>query len=148
MQIKEEETLNEIMGTFVRPRATSGADRYNNNTNYVDPEKEPDPDLAIRGIKLRRCDELEGWQRNIFNELTSGRDQYIIAKPGGGKTMPIICYWADKLLGLNVASSRIHVSPSHQNTIVKNLARLIKDPKSIPKMMFMVPVISLAQQTD
>jgi hypothetical protein len=147
MIIKEEETLNEIMGTFVRPQAAAGANRYNNNTDYVDPTKGSDPGLIIRGIKLRRCNELEGWQRNIFNELTDGRDQYIIARPGGGKTMPIICYWADKLLGLNVTSSRVHVSPRQQMDIIKNLINLLINPKSIPKIMIMVPVISLAQQT-
>lgn len=34
-----------------------------------------------------------GWQKDVINELQRGKDVYIVAPPGGGKTTPLMAYW-------------------------------------------------------
>lgn len=111
------------------------------------------------GPNVRHCATLEGWQRQIVNQLSSGRDQYIIARPGGGKTLPIICYWTDRMLTLssmkNVGHNNIvgYQGNLNDNPIRQTLDTLFNTNNIIEtrnqqlKLIFLVPTITLAQQT-
>ena len=162
MQIDPNEALNEIMGTF----SGRGRDRTRQSRNYQSPDPEYE-DLRITGVKMRHCNTLESWQRDIVRSITGNNDQYIIARPGGGKTLPIICYWADQMLGLNTSQRIVNVRQRRPRTnltrderirqvegelnraeLTRELQQLFRtDQRDTPKLLMMVPVIALAQQT-
>lgn len=135
--------LNEIMGTFVRKEDYQGPRFF--EAPFAD--KRPGGiDPTTSGFTLSHCATLESWQRNVIVNLggANGRDQYIIARPGGGKTLPIICYWTNNLLGLNTMKTTVVGGNFRQS--IRNLF----DPsqrRNVPKILFLVPVIVLAQQT-
>jgi len=150
MLIDQDETLNEIMGTFIKnvPKQRHPYQNYSTN-NYQKPPADK-YDLMIRGIKMRNCNTLEGWQRDIVRNLDKKRDQYIIARPGGGKTLPIVCYWSNSLLGLNTTNRILDVrkGKAGYNIVKDALVKLFdEDQDKTEKMLVMVPVIALAQQT-
>jgi hypothetical protein len=145
MQIDEKQTLEEILGTFIRQTPTPPPGYVSGNAPR-DTRPETD-DLIIRGITTRNCRTLESWQSEIVRLISDqNRDQYVIARPGGGKTLPIICHWTNNLLGLDTMMNTNLAT--NFNNIRANLQRLFS-PKAtnVPKVLMMVPVISLAQQT-
>jgi len=153
MQLDHNESLTEIMGTFIRNRpATLHYERP--GINYVDPPPTAPTDLIITGVNIRNCATLEGWQSHIINNLSvNNQDQYVIARPGGGKTLPIICYWTDHLLNLNASNTYINIQPgtANYNRVLDSLNSLFSTNATVvdntAKILFMVPVIALAMQT-
>ena len=151
-EINENEILDEIMGTFVRPN-TGYTRPYESSPRISDPnipenQMRRDADIRVSGPNVRNCNTLEGWQRQIINNLSSQNDEYIIARPGGGKTLPIICYWTDKMLGLNTTMSNVNAV---QNQNIKNSIGMLFSTRAnrvnVSKVLILVPVITLAQQT-
>lgn len=100
------------------------------------------------GPQIRYCSTLEPWQRNIVDSLSKGQDQYIIARPGGGKTLPIICYWLDRMLSLNVMKSYINYGNPNINNTLNSLFEAPHSRTNQPKLIFLVPIITLANQTS
>ena len=49
------------------------------------------------------CQKMRPFQSDIYNRLVGGQDLYITASPGGGKTLPYVCYWLDTVLILNTS---------------------------------------------
>lgn len=134
-------SLSEIMGAFIRPAGTTQV--YSQSPGFVNNPLPPDADIRVVGPKVRNCATLEAWQRDIVENLNQGIDQYIIARPGGGKTLPIICYWTNSLLGLNTMKL-------FNNNVKRDVIRSLftfQNRENIPKILILVPVISLAQQT-
>jgi gas vesicle protein len=142
--LNEKEILNEIMGTFVPQRPPNQP--YANQPNPPHADNLKNTNVSQTNITVGYCSRLEGWQRNIVETLSGnkGHDQYIIARPGGGKTTPVFCYWSDRLLGLNTMAGN-SVSPNIGSGIYSLFSG--KHRQNIPKMLMMVPVIVLAQQT-
>lgn len=148
-ELDDKQILDEVMGAFT-PRPPN--QYYQQSPYYQAIQAQPSPvnnqqiNPNISNITVSHCGSLEGWQRNIVNSLSgnTGTDQYIIARPGGGKTTPVICYWTDRLLNLNtMASTGMHP------TIASGVSSLFTktNRQNTPKILFMVPVIVLAQQT-
>lgn len=141
-EIDDKQILSEIMGTFTR-NPYFGQQYGDQNTNGP---KRPNPNIYTTGATSGFCHSLESWQRSLVNNLAGdqGRDQYVIALPGGGKTAPIMCYWTHHMLGLNTLALRNTVP-----TIGPNVAQLFETSNraTAPKLLIMVPVIVLAQQT-
>ena len=95
------------------------------------------------GITISHCASMYPWQKNITKSLLDGNDAYILVPPGGGKTTPYTCYWAQKIMGFN--SMNIHAKGSRNElmNVVKRLNVLFKDRKSIPKVLVGVPTRTL-----
>ena len=142
-EIDDKQILNEIMGTFTPSHTYLGTHVGDQNINGPN---RPNPNIYTTGATQGFCNSLEGWQRTLVNNLAGdqGRDQYVIALPGGGKTAPIFCYWSHHLLGLNTLGLRNTIP-----TIGPNVAQLFEtsNRSTAPKLLIMVPVIVLAQQT-
>lgn len=100
------------------------------------------------GPQIRYCSTLEPWQRNIVDSLSRERDQYIIARPGGGKTLPVICYWLDRMLTLNVMRSYTNYGNPNINNTLNSLFEAPHNRADQPKLIFLVPIIALANQTS
>jgi len=143
--------INEIMGTFIKNRPINQPFSRGGNTYNPVPTL-PTENLIVKGLTARNCNTLEGWQNQIVRALINDNDQYVIARPGGGKTLPIICYWMDRLLGLNTMKGMLDIRDTtdpRYAIILRNLNNLFRrtEVAGIPKMLITVPVISLAQQT-
>jgi len=143
-ELDEKEILQEIMGTFTPQKPLNQP--YANQPNPPQQDNPKNTNISQTNISVEFCSRLEGWQRNIVETLSGnrGHDQYIIARPGGGKTTPVICYWTDRLLGLNTMAGN-SITPNIENAIYSLF--LGRNRENIPKILFMVPVIVLAQQT-
>mgnify|MGYP000906777950 CR=1 FL=1 len=132
--------LDEIVGAFTPS---------NRNVPISGPTQNPHSDIRKTGIELSYCASLESWQKNIINGLVRGKDQYVIARPGGGKTLPFICHWTNNMLDLNTMMTKV-TNINIQNSVNVLFAHghtTVRTRQQIPKIMFMVPVITLAQQT-
>jgi hypothetical protein len=85
---------------------------------------------------------MHSWQTEIFAKLNN-IDLYVPAPPGAGKTLPYICYWARNILGLQILS--IYRTP--QDKYLGFLDLLLNKSEKIKKIVILVPIRSLAQQT-
>lgn len=152
-EIDDKQILTEIMGTFTRPPLAPPPviPHQNDNAN----KRAKTADFRTVGATISHCGNLESWQRNIVNNLAGARgiDQYLVVAPGGGKTLPIICYWTHHLLGLNTLALQnmpaAHALPGMGVNVNPNIAPLFEKNRrvQVPKVLFLVPVIVLAQQT-
>lgn len=93
------------------------------------------------GISLRCCDSLRGPQEHIVRDLQHG-DVIVLAKPAVGKTMPIICYWANHLLELN--SSLSVLNRPNRNI----LDDLLFHPENLPQVLWLAPIQSLTDNQE
>jgi hypothetical protein len=149
-EIDNKQILQEIMGTFVPDRP-----RFNPN-NMPNPGEAQMPrstyDVRTTGVNASVCSKLETWQRNIVDTLSgtltgTPRDQYVIARPGGGKTSPVICHWTQNLLGLNTMALGNTMNTNINPGIDILFSSEDRHRVQAPKILFLVPVIVLAQQT-
>lgn len=102
----------------------------------------PNTTPSFSGINIGHCSSLRGWQRNVISNLQRGRDCYILADPGAGKTLPFVCYWAEQILGMN---PRLNNNP--ERNLQHNIHRLFERPEDIPKMLILVPTRQLTVNT-
>ena len=91
-------------------------------------------------IKIGHCATLRGWQQQLKDNINRN-DQYVIVSPGGGKTSPVICWWIQNCLNINLLQTH---SPSQISNILFNL---LFNSSQLHKIMFLVPTRTLAQQT-
>ena len=147
----KEKQLEELMGMV---QATSP--RY----SYRGPSVPPGgtaPDMAnvpgaypnvqastnLQGLQFGNCRRMHPWQANIVAQLAQGKDVYILASPGGGKTTPFMCYWAKYLLRVNP-----DFGPDMTEAELKQAVdKIIANPSKIPKMLILSPTVSLSIQT-
>ncbi len=112
-----------------------------------------EPSSATVGVQLKNSSQLHGWQRQIVDELSQpNHDVFIMTEsPGGGKTLPVIVYWAEKLLGINVT-----LDPPNPNdpgdihraqVTLDNLKKIIEHPENLPQIMWFSPIRALTDQT-
>ena len=140
-ELDQKQILTEIMGTFVSQNPNPVAPNPLQPPEAYQRPRKADP--RVSGFTLSHCATLEAWQRTIINNLSiDNRDQYIIARPGGGKTLPIICHWTNNILGLNTMASTMTGDYRGAINSIFNTNR-----RNVPKLLIMVPVIVLAQQT-
>lgn len=126
------EKLYEVMGMF----ATQSSPGMN-----ASPGPNNSPGSASRTISVSHCANLKHWQQDIQNQLRTGRDVYAIVSPGGGKTLPMLCYWVQELLGINV------LRQIDERTLMQHLNMFLSDTPNVPKLLYLVPTRQLAQQT-
>ncbi|MDX1699599.1 MAG: DEAD/DEAH box helicase [Melioribacteraceae bacterium] len=89
------------------------------------------------------CERMRPWQKEVVGTLSSGVDAYVAAAPGGGKTLPYVCYWLDYVLGLNAT----RVEERNWNSFADRIYNLFTNPAVINKTLITVPTRSLADQT-
>ena len=119
------------------------------------------PDMNPDGYIYKFCDKLRPEQQEIVRALNSSRsgnegynnDIYLSMGAGGGKTMPLFCYWLDTVLGLDVIRDR---RPNTQARIpvadfinVENTLYTLINGRTneLPKLLFLVPTRALADQS-
>jgi len=112
----------EIMGLSTRPRAA----RRTTSTS------------GPGAITISHCARLRGWQQTIVNDLNTGQDSYIIVSPGGGKTLPVTCFWVQTVLGVNI------LSPPSERELLDYVTNFFYNLGNIPKLMYLVPTRKLA----
>lgn len=102
------------------------------------------PGQSVTGIQLKNCAQLYAWQGQIVQQLMRGEDAFIITdSPGGGKTLPVIAFWAEKILGINpTLNPNVNI-----NVVLNNALTLIKNPEKIPQILWLCPIRSLNEQT-
>jgi len=106
------------------------------------------PDIDHQGFLYKHCKSLRADQRQIVEALRRGRDLYISMGAGGGKTMPIFCYWLNDLMGLNVIMDQLHPDPNaNQDSMNIVLNILLGNLSGMPKLLFLIPTRALGQQT-
>lgn len=129
------EQLYEMMGIYTRQSRAgrTQTSTFQQQQQYLDPRQ--------RDIRVGKCAQLYPWQRQIVDQLRRGSDVFAIVSPGGGKTAPIICYWVQEILGINV------IGTQRERELLDNFTKLIQNPQSIPQIMYLVPTRQLAQQT-
>lgn len=111
------------------------------NPTWTPSGPKTDPD----GIIYKFCHQLRPEQKLIVQELQDGKDIYVNMGAGGGKTLPIICYWLNSILGLNVLLKR-DLSNRELQEGFNNLTKILLDSEDLPKIMFLVPIKSLGIQ--
>jgi hypothetical protein len=91
---------------------------------------------------LSLCSKMRPWQQAIFEKLKT-KDLYIAAAPGAGKTLPYMCFWANQILQLEVFGDK----PQQYRQYMDSIRNLILTPEKIGKLVVLVPIRSLAEQT-
>ena len=89
------------------------------------------------------CSKLRQWQDKVFKSLDTN-DMYIAASPSAGKTLPYICYWAKQTLRLSLEKN----SNVTFTKYLDNLYILLTEPEKIAKLVVLVPIRALADQTS
>ncbi|MFW6242548.1 MAG: DEAD/DEAH box helicase [bacterium] len=117
------EELYEMLGVYTSER--------NIRPNMLEPQT----------LSHSYCAQLKPWQTSIVNQLRNGNDLFTIVAPGGGKTLPIICYWIQEILGINL------IKKQSKDEIFRHLNNLLYNTTRIPKLAYLVPTRTLAQQT-
>jgi hypothetical protein len=94
------------------------------------------------------CASLRPQQIDIFRTIRDGKDIYVSLGAGGGKTLPIICYWFEVLLGLNVMGPRPFANIREPRQIMRAIQQLftLTNIRKLPKIIFCVPRKALAIQ--
>lgn len=92
------------------------------------------------------CANLRSWQQDIANQLANANnDLYILAQPGGGKTAPVVCYWAHNVLGLNTTPPKYN-TPQPGTTIrndINQIIQLLTNPQSVDQIIWLAPIQAL-----
>jgi len=139
--MKRMKTLQEMIGfTNARPEAIKNElDRGSNPLN-----RQITPHIT-KGLRVSYCATLDPDQRRIVQLLERpGQDVYVQAPTGAGKTGPMICYFAKHHLGVN-PELNIDTEQDVKDFALK-LMKIILEPKEIPIMLILVPVVKLAQE--
>lgn len=127
------------------------------NTFKSSPIQSPNPSVphaqATKGQLLHSwdfsnvlplCSQLRGWQTEVFNTLKR-QDVYVAASPSAGKTLPYLCFWMRHLLiGSGVIQDEKRQSVYDYMQLLNNM---LWHPKQIKKLLVLVPIRALAQQT-
>jgi hypothetical protein len=149
------ELLTEILGTISgttvdqRQRQERQQERIAQPFNYIsrdhvatNNEKDTHPDKLMnlglynkldnfyKGIVVKECHNLHSWQREVVSKLVEGKDLYILAPPGAGKTMPIFCYFVNHCLRLNsfltsVGDTNNPRRPLNETEVLDYVARIL-----------------------
>lgn len=143
------ERLQEI-GGMVTSKRTGGPTGFggasqnpqSGGTPYYDPGYWHSGSIGktIEGIKIDNCFRMRGWQKEVVHNLQRGDNVYVSVDPGGGKSTPIICYWADSVIGIN---PQLVGSARSTQGLIENVLNLYINPSSIRKLIFLVPVRAL-----
>lgn len=128
-------SLNEILGTV-----TSGGHQGRQRGSFSREDS-----IMYKGFSdvETNCERMRPWQKEVVGTLSSGVDAYVTAAPGGGKTLPYICYWLDYVLRLNAT----RVEERNWNSFSDQIYNLFTNPSVINKLLITVPTRSLADQT-
>ena len=105
------------------------------------------PQTDPSGFIYKYCHQLRSEQQEIVKILQSGSDVFINMGAGGGKTMPIVCYWLNSILGLNVLLNK-DLTPAQINEGFTKLYRLLFNNNDIEKLLILVPIKALGIQTQ
>jgi hypothetical protein len=90
---------------------------------------------------LPLCTQLRDWQGNVYRNLEN-HDIYIAAAPSAGKTLPYLCHWLHKMLGLTIGGQS-----KTFDFYLKALNILLYEPETLKKLVVMMPIRQLTQQT-
>ncbi len=102
-----------------------------------------DPD----GYIYKFCHKLRADQQEIIKALQSGKDVFVNMGAGGGKTMPILCYWLNNILKLNTFLKRdLNIHERFEMSHI--MGKIFYNSKDLPKVLFLVPTKTLAIQTE
>lgn len=131
-----EKILNELMGTLPfdsritqQPTDTSLQSSVSQNKPFT--------------FNLSHCNNLRGFQLDIIGALSAQRDIFVVSKPGSGKTLPIICYWANNILGLSVLGQ-----PANIGMVSNVIANLVyRKGQNVKRIIWLVPTRQLVDQT-
>lgn len=98
MKIKSDEVIGEILGMFA-----GNPNQYNvggqptigdyQQSSYSTPSLNP----GFSPTEYQPKD----WQERIIRTISGGKDLFIVARPGAGKTLPMVFYWFQECLGMN-----------------------------------------------
>lgn len=138
--------LNEIAELIInRNYDPNDPDPRRERINPIRTPSGPGGRLGI-GVNIKSCSNLYPWQMEITNTLLHGNDVYVVAAPGAGKTMPIMCYWGQRCLNLNPLLLPPDINNPQADidrVFNQGVYRLLFDPKSIPKLLITCPVRTL-----
>jgi len=85
-------------------------------------------------MNVDHCANMHGWQQQLVGMLGGNRDVYILSQPGSGKTLPVICYWVNTILGISTG-----IQPNSSS-----LMKLLTEPQNIPQVLWLVPIKNLS----
>jgi len=138
--------LRELTGLGISPTTNNRVPRntVNNTPRWQVQDGSGGIPLPQHGFKLSFCAQMEPWQGELASRLSKGQSVYMIAAPGGGKTLPMVCYWAQDILKLNVKN----LSNGRLADLEKPIAQLMLAPESLKKILISVPVRSLNKTTQ
>jgi hypothetical protein len=139
-----EDLFNEIMGFTVDPHRIQQTSMNQPQQGYIAPTTMQQHDRQDFGIEFSHCATMEPWQRRISDVLKHGKDVYVVAAPGGGKTLPVFCHWTNNILNLNTMMT----GPANDKAYTECVKNIFLEPNKIPKILFLVPTRSLAMQTE
>lgn len=85
----------------------------------LEQQDSPIPNFSSKssGVMVSYCHMMKPWQQNVVKVLQS-HDVYLVASPGAGKTLPIMCYYYNSILGLN--TSLLPIDCKHNNKTYNN----------------------------
>lgn len=76
---------------------------------YVQHQHVPNPN----SVTLSKCNQLYPWQQTIVNAIRGRTDYCLDARPGAGKTLPIMCYWVNNILNVDVINNIQDLDTQH-----------------------------------
>ncbi len=91
--------------------------------------------------QTKNCSKMYPWQQGITKSLRT-HDVYVPASPGGGKTLPYMCYWSSEILKINTIYGDQSFDKLHDTFI-----KLLTAPEQLDKLLVLVPIRQLADQT-
>ena len=90
-------------------------------------------------VTLSFCHTLRRDQILVVDHLNKGRDVFELVSAGGGKTLPILCWWFTNCVGINV------INPQQHRVDIKSLHNVVNYQR-MPKLIWCVPTRQLSQR--
>jgi len=95
----------------------------------------------FKGV-LPDCARMYTFQQSIYLALANGKDVYATASPGGGKTLPYLCYWSQRIFDIDT----LDVLDKKWNQYIPLIEKLLISPEDLPKLLILTPTRQLADQ--
>jgi len=115
--------------------------KYKEMTNSIE-QQTPFHNKSLY-IFVDNCANLRDWQRDFARRLEQeNNDFYILAKPGSGKTAPLICHWVNNILGIKLTQQSINANQQFNNDMV-TIIKILTSPHELPQIMWLCPIQAL-----
>jgi len=95
----------------------------------------------FKGV-LEKCSQMYTFQKTIYGALKNGKDIYVAANPGAGKTLPYLCYWSQLVIDIDT----LDIHDREWKDYIDTIEQLLIKPETLPKLLILAPTRELSNQ--